>query len=68
MAFAAVLLQGVTETSSAVPGYSVGWFSLALINAALAQAHQRSGFNWFLLSIVLGPIATLILVATYRKV
>jgi len=68
MAFAAVLLQGVTEITSAVPGYSIGWFSLALINAGLAQAHQRSGLNWFLLSILLGPIATFILVTTYKKV
>ena len=67
MAFAAVLLQGVTETTSAVPGYSIGWLSLALINAGLAQAHQRSGLNWFLLSLLLGPIATLLLVAFYPK-
>jgi hypothetical protein len=68
MALAAVLLQGVTETTSAVPGYSVGWFTLALINAGLAQANQRSGLNWFLLSILLGPIATFILVTTHTKV
>jgi hypothetical protein len=67
MAFAAVLLEGVTQATSAVPGYSVGWFTLALINAGLAQAHQRSGLNWFLLSILLGPIATFILVVTYKK-
>jgi hypothetical protein len=68
MAFAAVLLQGVTETTAAVPGYSVGWFSLALINAGLAQSHHRSGLNWFLLSLLLGPIATFILVTTFKKV
>jgi len=68
MAFAAVLLQGVTETTSAVPGYSVGWFTLALINAGLAQAHDRSGLNWFLLSILLGPIATFVLVTTYKMI
>ena len=68
MAFAAVLLEGVTQGSPAVTGYSVGWFTLAFINAGLAQAHHRSGLNWFLLSILLGPIATFILVATYKKV
>jgi hypothetical protein len=68
MAFAAVLLQGVTQTSSGLTGYSVGWFTLALINAGLAQAHQRSAFNWFFVSVLLGPIATFILVVTYKKV
>jgi hypothetical protein len=42
--------------------YFVGWGTLALINAGLAQGkQQRSGLNWFLLSILLGPLATLIL-------
>lgn len=47
--------------------YSVGWGSLALINAGLAQAQNRRGFDWFLLSLLLGPIATLVLVLTYKK-
>jgi len=41
--------------------YFVGWGTLALINAGLAQGKQRSGLNWFLLSVLLGPLATLIL-------
>lgn len=41
--------------------YFVGWGTLALINAGLAQGKLRSGLNWFLLSILLGPLATLIL-------
>ena len=45
------------------PGYAVGWFTLALLNAGLAQSKDRSGLGWFLLSLILGPIATLILVA-----
>jgi hypothetical protein len=44
------------------PPYFVGWGTLALINAGLAQGKQKSGLLWFLLSIFLGPIATLILV------
>jgi hypothetical protein len=44
------------------PGYAVGWGTLALINAGLAQAKGRRGLNWFLVSLLLGPIATLILV------
>lgn len=42
--------------------YAVGRGTLALINAGLAQSKNRSGLAWFLLSIVLGPIATLLIV------
>jgi len=43
--------------------YAVGWGTLALINAGLAQAKHRSGLVWFLISLLLGPLATFILVA-----
>ena len=43
-------------------GYFVGWGTLALINAGIAQGKNRSGLNWFLISLLLGPLATLILV------
>jgi hypothetical protein len=39
-----------------------GWGTLALINAALAQGKNRSGLLWFLVSVLLGPFATLLLV------
>lgn len=42
--------------------YVVGWGTLAMINAALAQGKGRSGLNWFLISLALGPIATLAIV------
>jgi hypothetical protein len=42
--------------------YYVGWGTLALINAGLAQSKQRSGLLWFLLSLLLGPIATFLIV------
>lgn len=42
--------------------YVVGWGTLTLINAGIAQGKNRSGLNWFLLSLFLGPIATFILV------
>ncbi len=42
--------------------YFVGWGTLALINAGLAQGKNRSGFVWFLLSLLLGPIATFFIV------
>jgi hypothetical protein len=47
--------------------YAVGWFTLALINAGLAQAKNRSGLNWFLISVLLGPLATFLLVAAFEK-
>jgi hypothetical protein len=43
--------------------YAVGWFTLSLINAGLAQAKGRSGLNWWLISLFLGPIATFLIVA-----
>lgn len=42
--------------------YFVGWGTLTLINAGLAQGKNRSGLIWFLLSIFLGPIATFLIV------
>ena len=49
------------------PEYAVGWGTLSLLNAGLAQGKNRSGLNWFLLSLLLGPIATFILVALCEK-
>ena len=42
--------------------YAVGWFTLALINGGLAQGKGRSGLSWWLVSLLLGPIATLLVV------
>lgn len=42
--------------------YSVGWITLALINAGLAQSKNRRGWVWFLLSLFVGPIATFLIV------
>jgi hypothetical protein len=54
---------GLVRTVDSSSNFYVGWGTLALINAGLAQSKHRSGFNWFLLSLLLGPIATLFLVA-----
>ena len=43
-------------------GYAVGWGTLALINAGLAQGKRRSGLVWFIVSLLLGPLATLLIV------
>ena len=42
--------------------YAVGWFTLALINAGLAQGKGRSGLVWWAVSLLLGPIATFVIV------
>ena len=44
--------------------YAVGWGTLALINAGLAQAKGRSRMLWFLVSLLFGPIATFVVVVT----
>ncbi len=50
------------RSSTKVPEYVIGWGTLALINAGLAQSKGRSGIGWFLASIVIGPIATFLIV------
>ncbi len=42
--------------------WSVGWCTLALINAGLAQAKGESGLFWGVLSLFLGPLCTLLIV------
>ncbi len=55
------------ELSDYATDYAAGWGTLMLINAGIAQGKNRSGLNWFLLSIFLGPVATFILVAFCDK-
>jgi len=49
------------------PSYFVGWGTLALINAGLAQGKNFSGLLWFFLSLLLGPIATFIIVVMDKR-
>jgi len=46
--------------------YFVGLGTLALINAGLAQAKNLSGLAWFLASLLLGPLATFLIVVLER--
>ena len=48
------------------PGYFVGWGTLAMLNAGLAQSKNRSGLIWFLVSLPLGPIATFLLITLFK--
>jgi hypothetical protein len=49
-------------------GYVVGWGTLAVINAGLAESKGRSRMAWFLVSLVFGPIATFIIVVLDKPV
>jgi hypothetical protein len=51
----------LTLAQGTVPWFA-GWGTLALINAGLAQGKNRNGLWWFLLSLLFGPVATLVLV------
>ncbi|MED3910338.1 hypothetical protein ACXM0N_23290 [Peribacillus simplex] len=56
--------KGVKELDNS---YFVGWGTLALINAGLAQGKNRTALNWFLLSLFLGPLATFILLFAEKR-
>lgn len=59
--FGRLLVDHLPTFANGAPWF-VGWGTLALINAALAQGKNRSGLLWFLLSLLAGPLATLLLV------
>ncbi len=42
--------------------FFAGWGTLSLINAGLAQSKDRSGLLWWVASLVLGPVATFLIV------
>jgi len=48
-------------------GYFIGCWGLAFINAALANADGRSPLKYFLASLFLGPIVTLVLAGTRER-
>lgn len=60
-----VLAQAVVQTRvvHSNRSWAVGWFTLALINAGLAQGKGHSALGWWLASLFLGPVATFIIVA-----
>lgn len=48
-------------------GFAVGWFTLSLINAGLAQSKGRSGLGWWFGSLFFGPICTFLIVVLAPK-
>ncbi|MGN6369423.1 MAG: hypothetical protein ACTHN5_14285 [Phycisphaerae bacterium] len=57
----------LTDIAASPTDFTLGWGTLSLLNAGLAQSKNRSGLNWFLLSLLLGPLATFLLVAAFDK-
>ncbi len=53
---------GMNFTMYERPEFFVGWGTLSLINAGLAQSKGRSGLLWWLASVFFGPIATFLIV------
>lgn len=47
--------------------YFIGWGTLALLNAAIAQLQGRSTLLWLFLSLLFGPIATVMLLVINKK-
>ena len=63
------LLQTLPSTMPSLTGDTVfvaGWGTLSLVNAGLAQSKQRSGLLWWVFSLVLGPVATFLVVVLPR--
>ncbi|ROQ41113.1 hypothetical protein EDF46_0484 [Frondihabitans sp. PhB188] len=44
----------------------IGWLTLALINAGLAESKSRSRWRWFVASLFIGPLATALIVVWPR--
>jgi hypothetical protein len=65
----AYVLAQATQGSQFPPasGYVIGWGTLSLINAGLAQGKNRGGLAWFIASVFLGPIATLCIVILEKR-
>ncbi|MBC8328701.1 MAG: hypothetical protein ISR76_00740 [Planctomycetes bacterium] len=57
----------VATLQSIDPGYFIGWGTLSLLVAGIAQGKGRSGFGWWIGALLLGPVALFFLVLTDRK-
>ena len=72
VAFARVVCSAIHELHSGAAkmnettDFYVGWGTLAIINAGLAQSKGRRGLVWWFVSLFLGPLATFIIVVADR--
>jgi hypothetical protein len=42
-------------------GFMMSWGTLSFINAGLAKSQGRSGFVWWTVSVLMGPLATFLI-------
>jgi hypothetical protein len=59
-------MEPAVLVASQTTSYAVGWGTLSLINAGLAQSKNRSGLAWWFVSLFLGPVATFLIVVLDR--
>ncbi len=59
-------MEPAVLVASQATSYAVGWGTLSLINAGLAQSKNRSGLAWWFVSLFLGPVATFLIVVLDR--
>lgn len=58
---AAVLLALVIDFRRVLAVFSAGWCVLAVVNAVIAKVKNKSMLLWFLFTLLLGPVATVLL-------
>ncbi|MBG6060017.1 hypothetical protein RCH16_003500 [Cryobacterium sp. MP_M5] len=51
------------NTTTTISDNSGWWFALAIVTAGLAETKQRRRWVWFVLGLLLGPLATALVVA-----
>jgi hypothetical protein len=56
-----ISVSGMSATVAAV------WLTVAILGGGYARDRGRSGWTWFLLTLILGPVAALLLVTWPRR-
>jgi hypothetical protein len=54
------------ETTTVIYNNSAWWFALAIVTAGLAEQKGRRRWVWFLAGLLLGPLATALVVVWER--
>ncbi len=57
-----ITLLAIGTADRVIQSYGAGWGTLSLLIAGLAQAFNRSGFGWWILGLLGGPVTLAILV------
>lgn len=65
VSYAMVVLR--MDIKTIIKDYAIKWGLLAMINAGIAHGKNKSGITWGTLSLLIGPIATLLIVAFNKK-